>query len=60
LETTSYYFIDEVQATDFKDVAKTAFLQHKKVVKVVRIQYETGPTKVIVTTLTDIKNVKDL
>ena len=60
MKESVYYQIDKERITDDRDEAKVALKYRKAVVKVVRIQYDTGPTRVIVTTLSTITKVKDL
>jgi hypothetical protein len=60
MEIDIHYRISRSETTENKETATLALLQKKEVVKVVRTKYISGTTTVILTTLTDIKNVKDL
>jgi hypothetical protein len=60
MEIDIYYRIDRTETTEDKDVAKSALMQKKEVVRIVRTRYISGATTVVLSTLTEIKNVKHL
>jgi hypothetical protein len=60
METDIHYRISQSETTADKEVAKTALLKKKEVVRIVRTHYVSGATTVVLSTLTVIKNVKHL
>jgi DNA-binding GntR family transcriptional regulator len=60
MEIDIHYRISRSETTSDKETAKHALLQKKEVVRIVRTRYVSGDTLVVLSTLTEIKNVKHL
>lgn len=60
MKKSVHYTIDRNKISENKADARRALKDGAVVTKVVRIEYQTGPTTVIVATITDITKPKDV
>lgn len=60
MKTSIHYVIDNARILEDKADVKLALKSGAKVVKVIRTEYQTGPTTAILATLTEITKAKDI